>query len=312
MAAQAAGGHGVADRDRRGASADGPHRLGQLRQHRQGWRAGGGRRGGGGWHRRGAGAGAGIAEAASAATPLLECRAIGKEYGGLTVLDDVTLAVPQIGLFGLCGPNGAGKSTLLNVIGGSVAPSRGQVLLDGQDITKMVPHARFHQGISRTFQAVHLIQGRTVLDNVAVACLASHRSSIVTRIAKSRLDDARDKAAQTLKDLGMQHMQGREVSSLTLENQRMVELARALAPRPRLLLLDEPASGLSEEQRYRLADLLRAVGDITCVFLVEHDLDLVAQVSQRIFVLSGGRLVFDGGPDDFRASAVVNSLLVGL
>jgi len=248
----------------------------------------------------------------AATVPLLECRAIGKEYGGLTVLDDVTIAVPKIGLFGLCGPNGAGKSTLLHIIGGSVAPSRGQVLLDGQDITKMPPPLRFYQGVSRTFQAVHLIKGRTVLDNVAVACLASHQSSMVTRIAASRLDDARDKAAQTLKDLGMQHMQGREVSSLTLENQRMVELARALAPRPRLLLLDEPASGLSEQQRYRLADLLRAVGDITCVFLVEHDLDLVAQVSQRIFVLSGGRLVFDGGPDDFRTSPVVNSLLVGL
>jgi len=110
----------------------------------------------------------------------------------------------------------------------------------------------------------------------------------------------------------MQNLASREVSSLTLENQRMVELARALAPGPRLLLLDEPASGLSEQQRYRLADLLRAVGEMTCVFLVEHDLDLVAQVSQRIFVLSGGRLVFDGGPDEFRSSPVVNSLLVGL
>ena len=244
--------------------------------------------------------------------PLLECKAIGKEYGGLSVLDEVTIALASRGLFGLCGPNGAGKTTLLNVVGGSVPPARGVVLLDGADITKMAPHERFYQGISRTFQAVHLIKGRTVLDNVAVACLASHQSSIVTRIARSRLDDARDKAAQALKDLGMRHMQGREVSSLTLENQRMVELARALAPRPRLLLLDEPASGLSEEQRYRLADLLRMVGETTCVLLVEHDLDLVAQVSQRIFVLSGGRLVFDGGPDDFRASPVVNSLLVGL
>jgi ABC-type branched-subunit amino acid transport system ATPase component len=147
---------------------------------------------------------------------------------------------------------------------------------------------------------------------VAVACLASHQSSIVTRIARSRLDEAREQAAQALKDLGMQHMQGREVSSLTLENQRMVELARALASRPRLLLLDEPASGLSEDQRYRLAGLLRAIGEKTCVLLVEHDLDLVAQVSQRIFVLSGGRLVFDGDPSDFRASPIVNSLLVGL
>jgi branched-chain amino acid transport system permease protein len=255
---------------------------------------------------------AGAAGAGGAGVALLECRGIGKEYGGLTVLDDVTIKLPERGLFGLCGPNGAGKTTLLNIIGGSVPPGRGTVILDGEDITRRPPQERFHLGISRTFQAVHLIKGRTVLDNVAVACLASHTSSIVTRVARSKLDDARDKAARTLSDLGMRGIQDREVSSLTLESQRMVELARALAPNPRLMLLDEPASGLSEEQRHRLAELLTAFGERTCVLLVEHDLDLVAQVSERIFVLSSGRLVFDGGPADFRASPVVNSLLVGL
>jgi len=259
-----------------------------------------------------AGAAESAAGAGGAGVALLECRGIGKEYGGLTVLDDVTIKLPERGLFGLCGPNGAGKTTLLNVIGGSVPPGRGTVILDGADITRRPPQERFHLGISRTFQAVHLIKGRTVLDNVAVACLASHTSSIVTRVARSKLDDARDKAARTLSDLGMRGIQDREVSSLTLESQRMVELARALAANPRLLLLDEPASGLSEEQRHRLAELLTAFGERTCVLLVEHDLDLVAQVSERIFVLSSGRLVFDGGPADFRASPVVNSLLVGL
>jgi branched-chain amino acid transport system permease protein len=243
--------------------------------------------------------------------PLLEVRGVFKEYGGLSVLHDVTLALPERGLFGLCGPNGAGKSTLLNVIGGSVAPSAGEVIFAGADITRRPPHERFYQGISRTFQAVHLIKGRTVLDNVAVACLASHTASIVTRIGRSRLDAARVKAARTLADLGMAHLADREVSSLTLETQRMVELARALAPSPRLLLLDEPASGLSEEQRQRLAAVLVTLATRTCVLLVEHDLALVAQVSERIFVLSGGHLVFDGGPADFRSSPVVNSLLVG-
>jgi branched-chain amino acid transport system permease protein len=242
---------------------------------------------------------------------LLEVREVFKEYGGLSVLADITLALPERGLFALCGPNGAGKSTLLNVIGGSVPPSSGQVLLNGTDITNRPPHERFYQGISRTFQAVHLIKGRTVLDNVAVACLASHTSSIVTRISRSRLDQAREKAASALADLGMADLADREVSSLTLETQRMVELARALAPNPRLLLLDEPASGLSEEQRQRLAGLLTTLADRTCVLLVEHDLALVAQVSERIFVLSAGRLVFDGGPSDFRSSPVVNTLLVG-
>jgi len=243
--------------------------------------------------------------------PLLEVRSVSKEYGGLSVLQDVSLALPERGLFGLCGPNGAGKSTLLNIIGGSVPPSRGQILLNGADITRRPPHERFYQGISRTFQAVHLINGRTVLDNVAVSCLASTTSSIVTRIARSRLADARKKASQALADLGMADLADREVSSLTLENQRMVELARALAPGPRLLLLDEPASGLSEDQRQRLAVTLTTLAERTCVLLVEHDLALVAQVSERIFVLSGGQLVFDGGPADFRSSPVVNSLLVG-
>jgi branched-chain amino acid transport system permease protein len=255
------------------------------------------------------------ATAARAADPqaatLLEVRGVYKEYGGLSVLHDVTLALPERGLFGLCGPNGAGKSTLLNIICGSVAPSAGEVILSGSDITRQPPNERFYRGVSRTFQAVHLIKGRTVLDNVAVACLASHKSSIVTRIGRSRLDAARAQAARTLADLGMADLADREVSSLTLETQRMVELARALAPSPRLLLLDEPASGLSEDQRQRLAALLATIADRTCVLLVEHDLALVAQVSERIFVLSGGHLVFDGGPADFRSSPVVNSLLVG-
>jgi len=251
------------------------------------------------------------ARAGAQAATLLDVRGVYKEYGGLSVLHDVSFTLPERGLFALCGPNGAGKSTLLNVIGGSVAPSAGEVVLSGTDITKRPPNERFYQGISRTFQAVHLIKGRTVLDNVAVACLASHTASIVTRIGRSRLDAARAKAARTLADLGMAHLADREVSSLTLETQRMVELARALAPNPRLLLLDEPASGLSEEQRQRLAALLTTLAERTCVLLVEHDLALVAQVSERIFVLSGGHLVFDGGPEDFRSSPVVNSLLVG-
>jgi len=243
---------------------------------------------------------------------LLECDGIGKEYGGLTVLDDVSVTLPARGLFGLCGPNGAGKSTLLGIIGGSVPPSRGRVLLDGADVTRLPPQQRFGLGVSRTFQAVHLIRGRTVLDNVAVACLTSHRSGLVTRLVRSELAEARQKAAQTLSRLGMAALSGRDVTSLTLESQRMVELARAVAADPRLLLLDEPASGLSDAERGRLADMLTELAGLTCVLLVEHDLALVAQVSQRIFVLAGGRLVFDGDPTGFRASPLVNSLLVGL
>jgi branched-chain amino acid transport system permease protein len=250
--------------------------------------------------------------AASPGTPLVECVGIGKDYGGLRVLDAVGLALPARGLFGLCGPNGAGKSTLLAVIGGSVSPSAGRVLLDGAEVTRLPPPQRFHLGVSRTFQAVHLIGGRTVLDNVAVSCLRSHRSGLAAGIARSRLAEARDQAMAALEYLGMGRLSGQEVSGLTLENQRMVEFARAVAARPRLLLLDEPSSGLSEPQREHLKDVLRTVGGMTCVLLVEHDLGLVAQISEKIYVLASGRLVFEGGPEEFRNSAVVNSLLVGI
>jgi branched-chain amino acid transport system permease protein len=243
--------------------------------------------------------------------PLLECSGVSKDYGGLHVLDEVTLTLPARGRYGLCGPNGAGKSTLLGVIGGTVSPSAGRVLLGGTDVTGLQPQQRFYLGMSRTFQAVHLITGRTVLDNVAVSCLRSQRSSIAAGIARSRLDEARDKAAEALDYLGMRGLAGREVSSLTLESQRMVEFARAIAPRPRLLLLDEPAAGLSEPQRDRLSGVLHALGEVTCVLLVEHDLGLVAQITERIFVLDYGRLVFEGSPAEFNDSAVVNSLLIG-
>jgi branched-chain amino acid transport system permease protein len=243
--------------------------------------------------------------------PLLECSGVSKDYGGLHVLDVVSLTLPARGRYGLCGPNGAGKSTLLGVIGGTVTPSAGRVLLAGTDVTGLLPQQRFHLGMSRTFQAVHLIAGRTVLDNVAVSCLRSHGSSIVRGIARSRLDEARDKAAAALDYLGLRALSGRDVSSLTLESQRMVEFARAIAPQPRLLLLDEPAAGLSEPQRDRISGVLHALGEATCVLLVEHDLGLVAQITERIFVLDYGRLVFEGNPAEFQDSEIVNSLLIG-
>jgi branched-chain amino acid transport system permease protein len=252
------------------------------------------------------------AAAVSRTSTLLACSGIEKEYGGLKVLVDVELAIPGRGIFGLCGPNGAGKTTLLNVIAGSVAPSAGRVSLGGKDITGLLPSSRFRLGIGRTFQAVHLIPDRTVIDNVAVACLHSQESSLARGIVVNRLADARQEATAALEYLGMGDIAGRVAGSLTLETQRMVELARALASRPTLLLLDEPASGLSAPQRERLKDVLRSIGDFTCVLLVEHDLSLVAAVAERIFVLSGGALVFEGRADEFRESELVSSLLVGV
>ena len=251
------------------------------------------------------------ADEAAATTTLLKVGGVAKEYGGLIVLRDIDLTLPERGVFGLCGPNGAGKSTLLGIVGGSVRPSAGTVTLAGEDITALPAAERFGRGVSRTFQAVHLIRGRTVLDNVAVACLHSQRSSLLRGIVISRLARARADAMEALEYLGLGELAHREVGSLTLETQRMVELARAMASRPSLLLLDEPASGLSEIQRERLRGLLRTIGEVTCVLLVEHDLDLIAAVAERILVLESGALVFTGTSEEFRSSEIVNSLLIG-
>ncbi len=251
------------------------------------------------------------AQATGGDASLLSCAGIDMAFGGLKVLSDINLALPQRGVFGLCGPNGAGKTTLLNVLGGSLQASSGTVQLAGQDITRLPAAERFRRGVSRTFQAVQLIRGRSVVDNVAVACLDSNRSSLARGIAFSHLGAARGRAFEALDYLGMGAVADVEVSSLTLERQRMVELARAVASKPRVLLLDEPASGLSEVQRAELAEVLREIGRHTCVVLVEHDLDLVASVAERIFVLAAGGIVFEGDGESFKASDVVGTLLMG-
>lgn len=251
------------------------------------------------------------AQATGGDAALLSCQGIQMAFGGLKVLDDITLELPSRGIFGLCGPNGAGKTTLLNVLGGSLQPSSGTVHLEASDVTRRTPSDRFRLGVSRTFQAVQLIRGRSVVDNVAVACLDSNQVSLARGIAVSHLGSARDRALEALDYLGMSAIAEVEVSSLTLERQRMVELARAVASKPRVLLLDEPASGLSESQRAELAEVLRVIGRHTCVVLVEHDLDLVASVAERIFVLAAGGIVFEGDAAAFRSSEVVGSLLMG-
>lgn len=241
---------------------------------------------------------------ASAGSVVLACEAVTKSYGGVRAVDSVTLSVPDQGLFGLCGFNGAGKSTLFNLLAGSVRADEGMVRIDGRDATGWSAMRRARSGVARTWQTVRLALGRTALDNVAAACLAAPGQWMLGALWRPQAAPARERAWAALESLGIGHLGGRLVDGLTLEDQRLTELARALVSDPRVLLADEPASGLSSAQRTVLAGALTAISKDRAVVVVEHDLDMLTSISEHMWAMVEGRLAFSGDVETFRTSPV--------
>lgn len=233
---------------------------------------------------------------------VLACYEVMKSYGGVRAVDSVSLEVPRQGLFGLCGFNGAGKSTLFNLLAGSVRADSGSVWIDGRDATGWPAMRRARSGVARTWQTVRLAQGRTALDNVAAACLAAPGQWMLGALWRPQAAPARERAWAVLESLGIGDLGGRLVDGLTLEAQRLTELARALVSEPRVLLADEPASGLSAAQRAVLADALTAISKDRAVVVVEHDLDMLTSISDHMWAMVQGRLAYSGDVEAFRAS----------
>lgn len=242
----------------------------------------------------------------------LACQGLTKRFGGVVAVNEVALEIRGRGVHALCGPNGAGKSTLFELICGGLRADAGSIHLRGRDVSRMPAYLRAQLGVARTLQAVRLMTGRSVLDNVAVAAVPSHRTFLTHAIVRSDLKTAYERAWEAVRALGLERFAHQRVGELTLEVQRMVELARAIVTRPTILLLDEPASGLSAEQRARLAALLVRLGEEMTVVLVEHDLQMVMDIAKEIFVLIDGQLVFRGDAEAFRASQLVRTELMGL
>ena len=245
---------------------------------------------------------------------LLETRQLSRTFGGVHAVDRVDLAVAAGQAFGLIGPNGAGKTTLINLISGHLRADGGSVLLDGATVTRLAPHELTARGIARTFQGVRLFKGLTVFDNVLVGRHARLRSDVVRRLVprRSRADPDRERAMGLLERVGLRRRAGALAGELAYGDQRRLEIARALASEPRVLILDEPAAGMNPSESGRLRELMRAlVAEGITVVLIEHDVGLVMGTCERVAVLNFGRKIAEGSPAEVRASAAVREAYLG-
>jgi branched-chain amino acid transport system ATP-binding protein len=239
---------------------------------------------------------------------VLQVEAVDVRFGGVHALKGVTIDVPDGALVGLIGPNGAGKTTLFNVITGLERPGQGKVVLGGEDVTSMPPHLRARRGLGRTFQRIEVFASLTVHENVLAAAEARRGW------AKDATDPSRITSG-VLERVGLLHLEHERVDGLSTGLLRLVEVARALASQPRLLLLDEPGSGLDSTESGALGDLLidlvQEDGAGRSILLVEHDVELVMRVCDRIHVLDFGSVIASGTPDEVQRDPAVQAAYLG-
>jgi branched-chain amino acid transport system ATP-binding protein len=248
---------------------------------------------------------------------LLQTTALTRRYAGLVAVDAVDMAVPEGGVHAVIGPNGAGKTTLFNLLSGIVPPSAGKIVFDGQDITALPSHRRARLGMARTFQNIRIFGAMTVLENVLTGLhvrLSASMPEIFLRLARFRRQEnqavARARAALDL--VGLSAHANERGAALSYGDQRRLEIARAVAAEPRLLLLDEPAAGMNPAETEALGMLVRRIcGFGTTVLLVEHDMGFVMDISDTVTVLNFGRRIFSGAPAAIRHEPAVIEAYLG-
>lgn len=245
------------------------------------------------------------------ADPLLDVRDLEKRFGALTVTDGVSFELHAGECHALIGPNGAGKTTLVHQLSGLLAPDAGCIRFAGRDITKTPAHRRAARGLVRTFQITSIIQSFTVLENVALAAQAKAGSSF--RFLARACDDQalNTKASDALDAVGLGDRARVPAGALAHGEKRLLELAMALALEPRLLLLDEPMAGVGREEGQRLIALLAKLKARLPMLLIEHDMDAVFRLADRVSVLVYGRLIASGAPEAIRADPAVRAAYLG-
>jgi branched-chain amino acid transport system ATP-binding protein len=243
--------------------------------------------------------------------PLLELRRLSKSFGGLRAVRDVSLSVKPGDRKAIIGPNGAGKTTLFNLITGIFLPSSGQVLLAGRDVTRWPSHRRAALGMARTFQVTSLFPRLTVLDNVLLAIQGRRASKFVMWRFLSSYREAYDKAHGLLERAAFLDRKDTEVRYLSHGEQRQLEIVLGLAGDPDILLLDEPAAGLSSGESAEMAQFLQKLDSKMAILLIEHDMDVVFDVAEEISVLHFGEVLESGPTAHIRASAKVQEIYLG-
>ena len=243
--------------------------------------------------------------------PVLDIRGLNKNFGALRVARDIDLSLERGARHALIGPNGAGKTTLVNLITGVLRPSAGQVLLDGEEITRLPQAARTRRGIARTFQINQLFRGLTVLENVYLA--VSERRGAAFRLWRSTGSEREviDEAIAHLDALALTVDALKPVRELPYGRQRLVEIAIALAQRPRVLLLDEPAAGVPSSESHLILDVVASLDPDIAILIIEHDMDVVFRFAHRISVLVAGQVLTEGAPHDIRADERVRAVYLG-
>lgn len=244
-------------------------------------------------------------------TPIFEVRNLKRNFGGLSVTNDVSIAMTQGDRVALIGPNGAGKTTFVNLVTGNLKPSAGSVFISGEDVTRFDPTDRVQRGLVRSFQVTRLFSDMTPEEHVALAILQREGRAQSLFTSHRSMPDVVEETRHMLDALGLLHLAGRKVSQIAYGQQRLLELALALALKPKVLLLDEPAAGVPQSDTTMVEKALAELPPELAVLMIEHDMDLVFRFAKRVIVLAAGEIIFDGLPAGVTRDARVRQAYLG-